>query len=163
MLSRSLVVPIVPNWNWNLLRKLQRKINVMFQSYLTGIEIRKLILQHCSSYVPIVPNWNWNRFRMWQMRLTAWVPIVPNWNWNPLDLMLWSVDYAFQSYLTGIEIYSLVSLLTRLSVPIVPNWNWNLLILSVKIVVLVFQSYLTGIEIRLLMVWLVSVMRSNRT
>ena len=164
----GLWVPIVPYWNWNLagllcVMRMAKSSNrtllelklissgvmyvrIMFQSYLTGIEMRlqlwqqklgqgsnrtllelKYLFDEKSSKnlgVPIVPYWNWNiKGRQRQ-------PSKARSNRTLLELKYVGITYSargrvFQSYLTGIEMAHPSVGRVGQAVPIVPYWNWN--------------------------------------
>ena len=121
----QLGLPIVPMRNWNILYAIHQALNLLFQSYLWGIEIsifRKapvpaLYFQsylwgieisadrggHQLGQLPIVPMRNWNGLPKALPWCSRKLPIVPmrNWNSEPEQQQCWIK--LFQSYLWGIE------------------------------------------------------------
>ena len=75
-------VLIVPLWNWNRETSLPRSALCGFNRTFMELKYFSYVQPLCCRFVLIVPLWNWNRSAQIKLNPSEHVLIVPLWNWN---------------------------------------------------------------------------------
>ena len=125
-LCRSLVVLIVPLWNWNTERTdtVQSKPT---SSNRTFMELKSPCPSELSRIrkVLIVPLWNWNAYLQKATLNPLKVLIVPLWNWNDTERAKMLSRACSNRTFMELKSRCCVRCSSPKWVLIVPLWNWN--------------------------------------